>query len=123
MLGFGQAATVDVSRVQIRPERAAMGGAVQIGFTVSNPQATSQRVLVDFCVHYLRANGQAKAKVFKLKTLSLAPGQTVPLAKRLSLAEMSTREHYPGLHRVDVLLNGQPLPLGAFEGLAAGAPP
>ena len=123
VLGFGQAATVDVSQVQIHPERAAMGGAVQIGFAVSNPQATSQRVLVDFCVHYIKANGQAKAKVFKLKTLNLAPGQTVPLAKRLSLAEMTTRKHYPGLHRVDVLLNGQPLPLGAFEVLAACAPP
>lgn len=121
VLGFGQAATVDVSQVQISPEHATMGGAVQIGFAVSNPQATPQRVLVDFCVHYIKANGQAKAKVFKLKTLTLAPGQTVHLAKRLSLAEMTTRKHYPGRHRVDVLLNGQPQPLGAFDVLATSA--
>jgi hypothetical protein len=28
---------------------------------------------------------------------------------------MSTRKHYPGVHRVDVLLNGEPLALGQFE--------
>jgi hypothetical protein len=53
--------------------------------------------------------------VFKLKTVALAPGATVRLSKRLSLAEMSTRKHYPGAHRVDVLLNGEPHALGQFE--------
>ena len=57
--------------------------------------------------------------MFKLKTLTLQPGETVQLGKKLSLAEMTTRKHYPGLHRVEVLLNGQAQPLGAFELLKA----
>ena len=60
-----------------------------------------------------RASYVSKAEL--LKTLELAPGETAKLAKRLSLAEMTTRKHYPGTHRVDVILNGQPQPLGAFE--------
>ncbi len=28
---------------------------------------------------------------------------------------MTTRKHYPGTHRVEVLLNGQPTLLGDFE--------
>jgi 3-methyladenine DNA glycosylase AlkC len=121
VLGFGEAATVVIRKVRITPKRAVIGESVGIAFEVHNPQATSQRVLVDCRVHYIKANGQRSAKVFKLKTLELAGGETVPLRKRLSLAEMSTRKHYPGLHRVDVVLNGQPLPLGAFEVLAAGS--
>ena len=66
-------------------------------------------------MHYIKANGVGSPKVFKLKTVDLAPGQAVHLQKRLSLAEMTTRKHHPGEHRVDVLVNGQALPLGSFQ--------
>nr|MBP8285726.1 DNA alkylation repair protein [Rhodoferax sp.] len=79
------------------------------------PQTQPQRVMVDLAVHYIKANGQGSAKVFKLKALELAAGQSAPLAKTLSLAEMSTRRHFPGWHRVDVILNGQAQGLGGFE--------
>jgi 3-methyladenine DNA glycosylase AlkC len=115
VLGFGGSAQVAVDQVQIRPASAAIGGMVEIGFVVTNSHTTTQRVLVDFCVHYVKANGQTRAKVFKLKTLELAPGQSAQLSKKLSLAEMTTRKHYPGKHRVDVILNGQRQLLGNFE--------
>ncbi|OGB35394.1 MAG: DNA alkylation repair protein [Burkholderiales bacterium RIFCSPLOWO2_12_FULL_61_40] len=119
VLGFGAAAQVAITDARITPAQARIGGSVDIAFAVHNPLPTPQRVLVDFCVHYVKANGQAKAKVFKLKTVDLAGGATVPLGKRLSLAEMTTRKHYPGSHRVEVLLNGQAQPLGVFEVSAA----
>ena len=119
VLGFGEAATVLIRKARITPQRAVSGSAVGISFDVHNPHSTPQRVLVDCRVHYVKANGQSSAKVFKLKTLDLAGGETAPLRKHLSLAEMTTRKHYPGVHRVDVLLNGRPLPLGSFEVVAA----
>jgi len=115
VLGFGAAPQVSVGNARITPGKVKMGGAVQISFEVTNTQNQPQRVLVDLAVHYVKANGQARAKVFKLSTLELAPGRSTALSKKLSLVELSTRKHYPGLHRVDALLNGQAQPLGAFE--------
>lgn len=114
VLGFGETAQVVVREAQLTPQRATVGGTLDIAFAVHNPLPTPQRVLVDFCVHYVKANGQTKPKVFKLKTVELAGGETMRLGKRLSLREMTTRKHYPGLHQVEVLLNGQAQPLGAF---------
>jgi hypothetical protein len=37
------------------------------------------------------------------------------LGKTISLSEMTTRKHYAGTHRVDVVLNGCAEPLGVFE--------
>lgn len=119
VLGFGNTAQVALGQVQITPSRAVMGGGVALAFELTNTTTQVQAVLVDFCVHYVKASGQTSAKVFKLKTLTLQPGETVQLGKKLSLAEMTTRKHYPGLHRVEVLLNGQAQPLGAFELLKA----
>ena len=115
VLGFGEAAQLDVGNTEIQPGRPLMGGVVTISCEVTNTRSQTQSVLVDLAVYYVKANGQTSAKVFKLKKLTLAPGQSVRLAKKLSLAEMTTRKHYPGLHRVALVLNGQTQALGVFD--------
>jgi hypothetical protein len=114
-LGFGTSADVLIGQSNITPRRAVIGGKVAVTFEVTNSTAKPQRVLVDFAVHYIKANGASRAKVFKLKTLHLAPFETQGVGKRISLAEMTTRKHYPGLHRVDVMLNGNSQLLGSFD--------
>jgi 3-methyladenine DNA glycosylase AlkC len=115
VLGFGGAAKVTVGNAAITPKRARVGESVAIAFDVTNTRASAQRVLVDFRIHFVKASGRPSAKVFKMKSLELAPRETVRLAKKVSLAEMTTRRHYPGRHAVDVIVNGRAEPLGAFE--------
>jgi len=118
-LGFGDVAQGRVANARVSPRLAVPGGSVHIAFEVIGTTVgldeAPQRVLVDFCVHYVKANGQTRAKVFKLRTLELASGQTVVLSKKISLAQMTTRRHYPGIHKIDVILNGHAQPLGEFE--------
>lgn len=114
-LGFGGPAQVQVHAATVTPAVAAIGGTVTVALAVTNPTPQAQQVLVDFAVHYVKANGQTRPKVFKLKALTLAGHETQHLSKRLSLAEMTTRKHHPGLHRVEVLLNGRAQPLGEFD--------
>ena len=114
-LGFGGGADVLIGQPSVNPQRAVIGSKVAVAFEVTNNTAKPQRVLVDFAVHYIKANGASRAKVFKLKTLDLAPHETQRVGKQISLAEMTTRKHYPGLHRVDVILNGRSQLLGSFD--------
>jgi 3-methyladenine DNA glycosylase AlkC len=118
-LGFGKSAEVEVSKARITPRRMVMGEKVNIAFDVSNASPKTQNVLVDFCIHYVKASGKTSAKVFKLKVVKLAPGETLSLGKTVSTAEMTTRKHHAGKHRVEVLLNGQAQALGVFELLKA----
>ncbi|MDP2285846.1 MAG: DNA alkylation repair protein, partial [Pseudohongiella sp.] len=59
-------------------------------------------------------NGSSRPKVFKLTSCELAAGQQIQLSKRLSLAAMTTRQHYAGEHQVELLINGQHFLLGSF---------
>lgn len=120
-LGFGKSAEAEVTDARITPKRVVMGEKVNIAFDVTNTSQKPQRVLVDFCIHYVKASGKSSAKVFKLKVLDLAPGEKARLGKTVSTAEMTTRKHHAGKHRVEVLLNGQAQPLGAFELVAVAA--
>ena len=115
VLGFGKTADVIVRKVRIAPKRASLGKSVTISFEVANTSAKRQSVLVDFRIHFRKANGGTSPKVFKMKTLELNANQSELLSKSISLAEMTTRKHYPGKHAVDIQLNGCVKPLGAFE--------
>ncbi len=115
LLGFGRRANVALRKITIAPNRAAIGGKVKITFDVVNTANRVQRVLVDLKVHYAKAGGKTGAKVFKLKRIELAPRAAASFAKTLSLADMTTRKHHPGAHRVEAMLNGQVVTLGKFE--------
>jgi hypothetical protein len=39
----------------------------------------------------------------------LQSGEKVQLQSSQSFADMTTRKHYPGAHRIHVLINGKPL--------------
>jgi 3-methyladenine DNA glycosylase AlkC len=115
VLGFGGAAKVSVTKIDIAPKQAAIGKSVVVSFDIRNATTKTQRVLADLRVHFVKSNGRSSPKVFKLKTLELAPKEAVRLRKTIGLHEMTTRKHYPGRHKIDVVLNGQPSPLAFFE--------
>ena len=54
-------------------------------------------------------------KVFKLRKIALSPGERVEMGGTLSFKDLTTRRHYPGHHRIDLLINGIPHPLAAFD--------
>ncbi|RJL05125.1 hypothetical protein [Paracoccus siganidrum] len=66
-------------------------------------------------MHFVKANGGTRPKVFKLRALTLQPGEKIMLSATLSFAAMTTRRHYPGHHRIDALINGEAHPLGGGE--------
>ena len=77
-----------------------------------------QDLIVDFVVHYVKANGKTAPKVFKLGKIRLEPGEKQTMRGSMSLADMTTRKHRPGQHRLSLQVNGQPFELANFELLA-----
>lgn len=115
VLGFASGAAADVRGVRIEPAQVHVGGRVTISFDVVSRATGLQPLLLDLRVHFIKANGGTSAKVFKAGSVHLAPGESASFRKTISLAEMTTRRHYPGMHRVEILINGEAHPAGAFE--------
>jgi len=116
VLGYGERAKVALVGASVVPTRAPIGGAVAIAFELASEARRVQRVLVDLRVTYAGARaGAERTKVFKLDAGELGPGETMALGKRLSLRQMSTRTHHPGVHRVEALVNGVAYEVGVFE--------
>jgi len=119
LLGYGGKAAVGVEKVRFDPPRVAIGGRVVMTFALRSRSRQPQEVLVDVAVHFVKARGHAAPKVFKVGRLTLAPRATVPLGATFSLAVHTTRVPRPGVHAVDVIVNGQARRAGSFMVTAA----
>ena len=106
LLGFGHDTPVEVTRLRVTPNRAHIGGAVTVEAAIRNRTSTPQAVLIDFRIHFVKANRSTSPKVFKGTSFRLAAGGEDRVTKRVSLAQHTTRTHYPGRHRVEASLNG-----------------
>ncbi len=65
-----------------------------------------QRLKIFLSVEFLKNDGSHKAKMFTLKDLEVAAGESVELSKRLPFRPMTTRTLYPGEHFVSLVVNG-----------------
>jgi hypothetical protein len=84
-----------------------LGEAIAIHAELISTAPAAQRLVVDYRVHYARASGKAAAKVFKLRTFDLGAGETSSLSIRQTIKDFSTRRHHPGVHAVELLVNGR----------------
>lgn len=120
LLGYGKKPKVSIESVRFAPRRVSIGGRMIMSFTLHSTARVTQELLVDVAVHFVKARAKTSRKVFKLKRLSLPPGGTVELRATVSLAVHTTRKPNPGKHAVDVVVNGESFPAGAFTVTTSG---
>jgi hypothetical protein len=123
LLGFGKKASVTLADVRFEPRRVPLGGQVSVSFALRSTARSPQDLLVDLAVHFVKAAGVPRRKVFKLKRLTLPPRGRVQLATKVSLAVHTTRRPHPGRHRVEVLVNGRAIAAGSFDVVAGPRAP
>jgi 3-methyladenine DNA glycosylase AlkC len=115
LVGAGAIAEVRVGRVQLEPNPVRLGGRLGLSFDLISMGKSEQSLVVDYAVHFVKANGSTARKVFKLRRVRLEPREKLRLAAKVSFADLTTRKHYPGVHRVELLVNGQSRDLGKFQ--------
>jgi 3-methyladenine DNA glycosylase AlkC len=115
ILGVGGKAHVRISGSRLNPPTIKIGGELRFSFDIASTGKKVQELLVDYAVHFVKANGATRPKVFKLRTVVLSPAARATLGGSVSFRNMTTRRHFPGRHRIDVLVNGATHPLAEFE--------
>ena len=115
LLGYGAQAAVAVEDVRIVPRRVSIGNRVSVNFKLRSRSRIAQDLMVDLAVHFVKANGRATPKVFKLKRAALPGRGVIELSASVSLAVHTTRRPQPGRHAVEVIVNGKAISVGGFQ--------
>jgi 3-methyladenine DNA glycosylase AlkC len=92
--------------LRVEPAPAHVGGRVRLSVVLRNDAPTPAVALADIVVSFVKANGSTSPKVFKGSLVEVPGNSSVYFTRTVSLAQHTTRSHYPGMHRAAVLLNG-----------------
>ena len=102
------------AQLAVAPKRVRIGEAITLTLTILSTAKASQQLAIDYIVHHQRSNGTTSPKVFKGWVVDVAAKASVTLRKRHAFRVITTRRYYPGLHRIDVQINGAVAATGAL---------
>lgn len=105
VLGYSALPKVKIEKFALGNSRVTLGDALEFSLVLTSEQQ-SQKCVIDFAVHYQKANGKTAPKVYKLKNIELQKNERLSLHKTISFKKISTRRHYPGEHVLAIHING-----------------
>lgn len=106
LFGYVPGAALRDAAFSCKPGTLAIGDTLTLKLSFSCPKA--QKIMIDYIIHYQKANGKTAPKVFKWSVKNVAAGEKIALEKKHSFKPISTREYYEGLHHAEVVINGTP---------------
>ena len=106
ILGYGEP-RVTLHDLKLSPERLCFGDELRFSFRLQGVGDEAQPLMIDYVMHFVKANGKRVPKVFKLKKAKLQAGGYLSLSKSHAIRPISTRRYYAGLQRLEIQVNGR----------------
>jgi 3-methyladenine DNA glycosylase AlkC len=106
LFGFANPELMKVDDLKFSNNSPKIGEEITFSFTLNLTITKKQKVRIEYIVHFIKANGKPSPKIFQLKEMAMAPG-IHSIEKKHSFMERSTRKHYPGEHKFEVVINGE----------------
>ncbi|HMP31290.1 MAG TPA: DNA alkylation repair protein, partial [Saprospiraceae bacterium] len=114
MLGVSDARGVIIQNLQY-PSDTAIGSVLKFSFDVHS--TSSKRIMIDYIVYFRNKQGlMNRKKIHKLQSFDIEQNKSIAIHKKHPLrANMTTRQLYPGTHKVEIQVNGEILASFHFE--------
>lgn len=111
--GFGNGSAV-TSTLQLQRKRIRLGEALSFSLTLQNAAQHEQALMIDYALHFRKADGTQRPKIFKWTQRVLAKGEDVTLERVHMLKAVTVRRYYAGKQLLEILVNGQRVALDEF---------
>ncbi|MFC5651371.1 DNA alkylation repair protein [Paenibacillus solisilvae] len=105
--GDAAADSVEGAALVAREAEVSIGEKSELNYWISLRSEEPLRLRVELGVDYVKASGKASQKRFLLIDRTVAASQRIEGLKQLDWKDLTTRKHYPGVHQLHLLVNGQ----------------
>ncbi|AOZ90974.1 DNA alkylation repair protein [Paenibacillus crassostreae] len=110
LFGYG---TTDVdeslityAHLSAEPSILSIGDSCELSYELHILEGEPVRIRIEYGIDFVKARGQTSRKLFLLSDKIVAGGAQLKGTRTHHWADLSTRRHYPGEHRITLTLNG-----------------
>lgn len=114
LFGFCDPTHIKVENFKIDKDMVKIGEDIRFSFDLIIDEKERSKVRLEYVVYFMKANGKLSKKVFQITENEYVPGKHLFKRKHL-FVDMSTRKHYPGEHRVSIIINGEEKAVTSLE--------
>ncbi|MDZ4679658.1 MAG: hypothetical protein SH848_03665 [Saprospiraceae bacterium] len=107
LFGWMEMATVQIKDLALKSYVLPIGAHLEFAFELQHHGDAPCDLRLEYAIDYLKSNGKHNRKVFKITENRYHPGEVYRISRRQSFQDMTTRKHYPGLHRLAIVVNGK----------------
>jgi len=105
LFGFGDPKKLKIENFKLDKSKIQIGESVYFSFDLENLEKKECKVRLEYAIDFVKANGKPSTKVFQIIEKIYSPGKHT-LKRKHSFENLSTRKHYPGIHKISVIVNG-----------------
>lgn len=107
VFGYEKNPKIQLLNLTLNKKRIKLGKTLEFKFELRSEKSTSQKLVVDYIVHYRKKSGELLPKVFKLKDVNLKPNESLLFLKTQTFKDFTTRKHFGGKHLLEIQVNGK----------------
>jgi 3-methyladenine DNA glycosylase AlkC len=105
-LGYNPDVKIELNQFKIDNTLYKIGAEMKIAFSLTIHEIKKSKVMIDYIIGFVKANGKIAEKVFKMRDCNLAKEENVEVLKSHKFKDTSGRKHYPGEHYILLQING-----------------
>jgi hypothetical protein len=112
IFGYGDPSLIGVENLSLDKKALKIGDAMTFSYDIT--VAKKSKVRLEYAVYFVKSKGKSSKKVFKITEKDYEPG-TFSITRKQSFIEQTTRKHYPGVHQISIIVNGEEKAKASFE--------
>lgn len=105
LFGFVNPEKMEIEKLKISNLSPKIREEINFSFNLNLKTDKKQKVRLEYIFHFVKSSGKTSPKIFQLKEVEMEPG-IHPLIKKHSFKNLSTRKHYQGKHKLEIVVNG-----------------
>jgi 3-methyladenine DNA glycosylase AlkC len=105
LFGFGDPGKLEIKNLQADKTAIKIGDSMNFSFDLINKEKEDKKVRLEYEIEFVKASGKRSGKIFQIIEKNIEPGSHT-FKRKHSFADMTTRKHYPGKHKISIVVNG-----------------
>ena len=114
-LGYTGGENITAIEFTLSPSSQSIGEKVTMDFNLHSAELQTSKIVIDYVLERVLANGKLAKKVFKIANTDIDAGQSLSFTKTHDFTQRSTRTYYTGTHTIHLQVNGHIIAHRTFE--------
>lgn len=98
---------VTSAAIFVEPSVIRMGESCELKYGLTVRAGEPVRIRIEYGIDFVKAGGKTSRKAFLWSDKTVTGGTRLAGTRTHRFADLTTRRHYPGVHRITLLVNGQ----------------